>query len=320
MLCPVTGPIVATLTATCNRHSELFQLLQSLELSTLQPKHIIIVDSSDDLDKKRNVARLHGSRLRDNIIYVHHDEKSLALQKNKGLEILEGLKCDVVQILDDDVQVEPRHLEVIVDHFLKNPNVVGIAGVASEHVPKTSALQRISRMFAYLVGLDSPRSGCVTSSGIGVPVNRVLATPQESSWLFGCSAWRIKEIRGERYHMEMTGASLFEDVHFSTKIRQKGTLIVLPFLRLRHLKSGHGQRLNFEYWRQFQVNRIFVLENFGPTPQQRISWTISSLAIVLALLITRGISHAESKGALAGLREGLSRLGTRPHKGKQSPP
>jgi len=210
---------------TCNRETQLRLILQDLDQQSIRPNHIVIVDSSDTYASIRNNTS-------DLIVeHFHVNIKSAAQQRNIAIDYFqaESTSNSIVFFLDDDVRIESTYIEEILKVFDLDKEVVGISGITIEEPIRTF---KRSPFTDWIGATGEP--GKITRAGINIAVRNSSQLGFVSEWLIGCSAWRLNSIGNFRFESDFKGNSIYEDVIFSYRMKQKGKLLVLPNILLHH--------------------------------------------------------------------------------------
>lgn len=113
---------IAVIIATVDRADSIKNALKSIERQTIQPKEIIIIDSS-----KSNETQLAclDSEMADRIHYEWQPRNGISHAKNAGLKIASQ---EFVFFLDDDVVLEKNYFEATLAVFEKFQDAVGVQG------------------------------------------------------------------------------------------------------------------------------------------------------------------------------------------------
>ena len=240
---------------TRNRSKLLNTLVTNLVINFNFIDQIIIVDSSDNIDKN---ARFSDFK---NVLHVHTKIKSAAVQRNIGLDLVKS-NCKFVSFLDDDVNPPPNYFTQLTS-LLMSQKAVGVSGIAEN--PKSLNLKKINQIFhSYrnFFFLDSNNQGKVLNSGVNIPVKKSLMGKSiiESQWLIGCAIWDFQKIKSLRFDNRFTGQSLGEDVLFSIKASKYGKLFVKQNLTLTHFESSTNRPNYLMYTRMWVRNRFYIVE------------------------------------------------------------
>jgi glycosyltransferase involved in cell wall biosynthesis len=121
MLSESDRPGISVVVPTRNRKQHLFTLLNSVSKQTLSPKEVIIVDSSDDLNYHADIIEAYPSL---NINFIP-SEASVCIQRNIGIR---AALHEWILLIDDDIEIEPEYLSVLMGHAGDFPECGAFAG------------------------------------------------------------------------------------------------------------------------------------------------------------------------------------------------
>ena len=215
---------------TRNRADALGDCLASVRQSRLVPERVLVVDSSDDDATEQLVVKAAAEGVVD-LLYVR-GPRGLTLQRNLGMSLLRP-DTDVVHFVDDDVVVEDGYFEAIIEAFAADERVVGVGGKIT-NVPRP----RLTRLRAWM--MLGGRQGTVVPSGHNIMMTDfTVDTPVE--WLSGCAmSHRVNRVRGLAFDERRTGYGMGEDVDFSMRAAERGSLVWTPSARLEHRQGDRG--------------------------------------------------------------------------------
>ena len=219
---------ITVVIATRNRPSQLVNLLNLIELQTVLPNEIIIIDSSDVILSYPSISQIK-------IKYLHTDQKSTARQRNLGIEQVQK-GTDVLFFLDDDTIPDRDYLSQMVQTLVETGGI-GVSGIAEN--PGKNRREKPSGIIGYLkrlTFLDSKIDGKLLLSGIPVPIRTKMQDIYETDWLIGCSCWDFHKIANLKFEQDFESYSLGEDVIFSVKAKKLGKLYVNSKIILSHLE------------------------------------------------------------------------------------
>lgn len=125
----------------------------------------------------------------------------------------------------------------------------------------------------------------------------------QAEWLIGCSTWRACLLNEDIYFEEdFTGQSIFEDVIFSWRCRQKGNLVCNSKIAIQHLFSSLNRPNNFEFYRTWTRNR-YRLFRYDAKQSRVPFWILHGLNTVMSILATLSFKEGSFK-KLMGLTAG----------------
>lgn len=215
---------------TKDREKILKNCLNSIFSQSIQPFEIIIVDDGA-LNKDYFIHLIEGHQIICQ--YLKKDTIGVALSRNLALEHIHG---NIVLYLDDDTIIDPEYLEGIQSVYEKDEKLTigGVTGVLKVNYKKGVI------PFLRVFGLDSPSSGKILPSGIGVLVREgTIDKPINVDWLPGCNmSYRIQVFKDLRFDPGYPGNGWGgEDRDLSCNVSKSYKLIATPQASLIHLKD-----------------------------------------------------------------------------------
>lgn len=274
---------------TRNRALELTNTLRSIELQTVKPLEIIIVDASET-NQSETIIDMKISGL----IYIHYIQfPSSTRQRNVAIKQANG---NYVLFLDDDVVLEPDYLFMLREFIKQNPSVIAISGFVTNDI---KGIKRIIRNIFYFLFYGNTRTQI--KPGIGPTLfpksNKIVFTKRLSS----CNMAVRKDIiinKNINFDESLLGYTIVDDVDFSYRLSHHGDLVYLPKTRLQHLKSPKN-RLQIHKMSALKVNNWTYLtaKHFPRTRKNVMLYRWSLLGVLVEyfgyLLIGRAIWDKE---------------------------
>jgi len=307
------APTEAVVACTRNRPTELARTLESVaEQSGAAERLVTVVDGSDQEEAERTAAVVQARR-DDGVPVRYHRYTGTPAgtrQRNAGVDLLPE-SVNIVHFIDDDVTLRGGYFDALCGALSQHPQLLGVGGIIKES-EGTSPRPPVSpghRLF--LLRVNEPSR--VLPSGQTTP-----AWPtgegdiQPAEWLSTCaSSYRRRVFRRHRFDPNATGPSpRLEDLDFSFRVAQEGSLAVVPDAECVHHVSARNrrsipataeERIARRYW--------FVEKNMG-RPLNRLAFWWSVLGQILALVLS---SNPNSDAALRGLLQGIRTVWTRDH-------
>ena len=203
------------LIATKDRPKELALLLESITKSTVLPSKLVIVFSGTDINQ---IVVKYTSIL--NIELIRSEVASQIFQKSKGVESLKFEKGWVL-FLDDDVLIDTKTIEILVNKYIYNDKYSKYAGfgLAISGINYRD-LNFLSRLFLSVFKLYSSIPGTVTKSGHPQSyLNQKLNC--DVLWLNGISIWRSDVLQTYVNSDLIVDHSSYEDVIFSYNLSKR---------------------------------------------------------------------------------------------------
>lgn len=279
------SPKFVVIVPTLNRHDKLEKLISLIELQTIQPQSLYIVDATENSFAPKDTSV--------NCKVLKSKVRSAAQQRNQGIENLlkSDIDFDYCLFLDDDVTFNETYFEELLSSMVSNRAVgaSGIAAAQNEKFPKNSPLNRF-------IGL-SGKPGTLTSAAINVPVRNINGCV-EVEWLMGCSAWSKKVVESVRFQVDFMGSSIFEDVLFSVEASRIGTLIVDASVSLRHDLDPRNRPTSKVHFRNWIRNR-FRLRLVAPEKFSLFNFNVCNIAFLFKKIFMEK-NFASASGIIFG--------------------
>ena len=253
---------ISVIIATLNRPDDLMAVLESLYAQARFPEEILVIDQSTDRRTEQLVSDFQARYPEKAacLRYVYQEEKSLVKARNRGINCARG---DVLSFLDDDVVLDERYFETILEVFERNPQIVALSGNTRVDWPWTGWKWTL-RQVLHNIFLINHYNGRMTASGFGYPIyEREIECAKQVEMLPGCNMnFRFSAIGEERFDEWFTGYGYREDAEFSYRISKKGKVWMIPDARLVHNYSRTG-RLSEEELKRMKIrNYYYVFHKF----------------------------------------------------------
>jgi glycosyltransferase involved in cell wall biosynthesis len=242
------------LIATKNRPKELALLLDSITKSTILPSKLVIVFSGADINQ---IVSDYIPTL--NIELIRSEIASQIFQKSEGIKALKS-NDGWVLFLDDDVLIDSKAIEILVNHYICNDKYsqyVGF-GLAIKNMTYRK-LNILSKFLLYVFKLYSFKQGVITKSGH--PQSYLHHSFDcDVSWLNGTSLWRSDVLKKYLENNLIVDYSSYEDVIFSYSVSKNHNLLFVPDVYVSTQKTldsqllGHKQFLYGSYLRYYFVD------------------------------------------------------------------
>jgi GT2 family glycosyltransferase len=278
---------------TRNRPSQLKACLEAIFKNSILPDQIFIIDSSDINHKINDLPA-------DNRISYHTTHiASAAIQRNIGIELV-SVATEYLAFLDDDVIIPSNYFSKLID-TLNSTGAIGVSGLAA-NPQKMDAVKNngvLRDYFSRFFLNNSRKNGVILRSGVNIPVKIKLPYPIKTQWLIGCSLWNYNKIQLVRFEKDFYGQSLGEDVIFSLKASQYGSLYVDTSVEIDHLESTIMRPNPKEFIFMWVTNRLRLTRSGKNPVLNLIPYHWANLGKFLQILITkRQDKKSEIKGFL----------------------
>jgi GT2 family glycosyltransferase len=285
------------------RPRALLQLLQSVQLQTLYPDEILIIDGSSN---KETEAVIFENQFRNlHYFLVPENFRGLTKQRNFGLDNIDDTST-IIAFLDDDTELLPNYFEELIKTFSDNQEISGVGGIAINEngwsLTEPNKKYDPNRYFQFegfvykegqrnvmrnYLGLQSnlgPGRMPDYSHGktCGFPLNGEI---HEVDLLVGMSfAFRKKVFDSLRFSTYFEGYGLYEDADFAIRALQFGKNVINTKVQLNHYHHPSGRPNQYKYGKMVVRNGWYVwrIKNPQPTLNAKLKW--HAITLVLALV------------------------------------
>lgn len=303
---PISLPSTIELTVaicTRNREPDLERCIKSVAAACHQVEagiEVLIIDdgelSMSSLKQLRELVERAGA-------FFHYHQKQ---PENRGLfrsrlEAIRQARGNIILFLDDDVEIFPDYLKLLLQQYRTDTALAGVGGV-DELLSPPSWKGRLFARFFLLIG---PKPGRLSSSGFPSPLYkwRSQVKPFISDHLSGCNMSFRRSVLLDLYPVTwLDGYSLGEDLLLSWFARRQGPLVVDPALRVFHHGSLRSRDSEKSVAMSFVLNHLRLLQTYK-APFWRylaLGWSI------IGLIFSAWLRH--NKEAMEGYKEGLRRV------------
>jgi len=300
---------ISVIIPTYNRALDLEECLRSILTQTVPPSEVLVVDNSDSGagEIRRAVERV-GTQFSATAIalrYVRNPrENSLTVAKNLGIDLSGGA---VVSFLDDDVVLDPRYYEAILDVYQTHPHALGVEGAVVAGRPRNPIAfgleQALGRIF-FLGFREDARCRVLPSLAVTYPLRDELVTCE---WLSGAATYRRRIFTEFRPDEKLRKYADNEDIDLSHRIFRKypGTLFFTPGAKYAHKGSVRARVTGRERVYMQEVYRLYLLyRHVDVTPGNVLIYLWSRVGRMVYLL-----GRATVRLSGTDLREAGSLLG-----------
>jgi glycosyltransferase involved in cell wall biosynthesis len=228
---------VSIVIPTRNRDEDLEESLASIRKQTILPIEIIVVDDSDNLRTRNLVEQLGKDFFHQGILlkYLRGNEqnRSISAARNLGAKESTG---EVTFFIDDDVILDNRYIEKILEVYNEYPDALGVQGdmVLPPGARRNSVLG--NALDKVLFQPHSEKDSCkVHAAGMSFPspLTRII----RSQWLTGTqSSYKREVLKDFKWDTNLKGYSLCEDMDISYRIQKchPDSLYATPHARVLH--------------------------------------------------------------------------------------
>jgi glycosyltransferase involved in cell wall biosynthesis len=318
--------------ATYNRPDVLKRSIELTLNQTRPPKEVIIVDASEcwreTRDQLLGTMSFLGKAAVIKCIYVGAATKSLACQRNQGLEYATG---DIVFFFDDDTLMFPDCAEQILEIYEEDDgSLAGLGACSVPYLPNQIAMQNERKVTGslkarslfflprrvqdfiqrHIILFDSsvlfvPYDGSYYSRAL--PTALVNKQVHPEVLLVGFSmTFRRSLAEMERFESLLMGYSPGEDLDFSYRISRHGMLASVPRAHVHHYISSSGRTDRYRVAVLSAMNMAMLLRKNAVDLEncKRKFWVLTARKILAELLkdgLSRRWTFPQLRGVLASV-------------------
>lgn len=294
-------PKISVIIPTKNRFQDIIKCIESIEVQTLLPNEIVIVDSTDTPELKSKLDEL----LRNKITFKYiHALLSLTQARNVGIKESTG---DIIIFLDDDVILDRDYTKEIM-HVFNNDSEKKVGGVTGnirdnteiknrsfKHLIGSSVMHILARiffLFKYGDGKFQPS---------GWPTFARSAKITNVECLSGANMTFRKEIFNElKFDEKLRGYSFMEDDDIAYRVSRKYQNIYTPFAKLDHNVSTAARDKKYARMKMTIENHYYLFKkNFPQGFKHKFAFWWSVVGLFAMTMVNR------NKEGMKGLMSGI---------------
>ncbi len=264
---------------TKDRPRRLIKLIKTLKKNKFFFNEIIIVDSSNDINKSYIKKKLISIKL---VIKLIKSKPSIANQRNLGIKKAKR-DNDYIMFLDDDISFNSSSFKNM-KNFIKKNDYIGYSFNLSEK-KNYSIFDKLKKSkLSKKLGIYDNRIGRVSPSGWHSKIMNVKKNT-EVDWL-SSNATIYKSNLKINFDNFFSGYSYLEDLDFSHRARKKGKLVIVN--KAKYFHKNFIERKSFEFGIKELVNRYYFVKK---NRLSFLSFWIASLIFVFLNLINLKIQR-----------------------------
>ncbi|MGL9780695.1 glycosyltransferase family 2 protein [Enterococcus faecium] len=256
---------------TKNRLYDLQNLINSIGIQTLLPKKIIIVDQSE------KILHLNLSNIPSQveIIHLHNNEISgLSAAKNYGIS---KSTSEIIFFFDDDLILDSDFFEKMIEHFVKNPEYIGICG--RQKNSKSSKIKIFFFSLFHVGKFKDIRKKC-NSGYIKEELVRTNILPG------GITGYRREVFDNYLFDEVLVRYCLGEDMDFSYRVSQNNNLAFATNALALHNHSTVGRYDSVESFAcKLAGYTYFFKKNMTTSFLDRISYSMVKMGIYVDAIV-----------------------------------
>ena len=242
---------------TRNRAKMLNKTLKYLSENKFFFKEIIIVDSSDEIQKVQVKSLKNFNKLN---IKIFDSKPSISLQRNIGLKFM-SKKIKYVMFLDDDLSFKKNALKNMYYFIKKNKYIVGYGfNLIIKDINHFIEFLKKNK-FMKLLGIYDYRDGVVTQSGwqtkaINLKKNKLV------DWIpTQAVIYKRDKIKRLKFDKAYGTYSYLEDLDFSYSLKKKGSLIISS--NAKYSSNNIVKRNPYYFGVKEIINRYYFVNKFN---------------------------------------------------------
>ncbi len=307
------------------RANSLKRLLMSVELQSLYPNQIIIVDGSLNEDTKALFEKDKPLNLEYFLVDSQH--RGLTKQRNYGISKVSP-NSEIVCFIDDDTELTINYFQEISATFSSDKTIVGVGGVSLNENAwvKKEPNKRYNKHFYYVHGdyvyKESTRNVVRNFLGLQshLPSNvvpdysnsRTCGYPIDGEsysvhLLIGMSfSFRRIVFQNIKFSTYFEGYGLYEDADYCIRALQFGKNIINTNVQIYHYHDHSGRPNKYNYGKMVVRNGWYIwhVHKSKPNFKDRLKWNAITL-ILIGIRFSNIFTKANKKEAFT---EALGRV------------
>jgi len=312
---------------TYQRPEALLKLLKSVQLQSLYPDQILIVDGSTNLDTQ-NTLEINPFKQLEYFL-VNTENRGLTKQRNFGIQKVPQTS-EIICFLDDDIVLTPEYFQNLISTYSQNPDALGVGGAILDEVQwRTNPLgdeikfdefemdswvrklgsRNVLRKKLGLLSDQQPGFMPEFSNGLSIG----FLPPSDKTYpveffMGGVSSYRKELFKEINFSSYFEGYGLYEDMDFCLRTSKIGQLYVNTAAQLYHYHEEAGRPNQFSYGKMVLNNGWYVWRVKYPNPNFKAQLKWHSIAFLLTLVRIGNVintnrkkeAFTESLGRIAG--------------------
>ncbi|HLA56217.1 MAG TPA: glycosyltransferase [Flavobacterium sp.] len=309
---------------TYMRAKPLLRLLQSVREQSLYPGEILIIDGSQDIETKSMIAENSFKNLQ--YFLVADENRGLTKQRNFGISKV-GNDMEIVCFLDDDTVLETQYFGNIIGAFKRNPDAIGVGGVAINEIkwqPNATGIKKSAQYYVFgdyvikessrnylrnILGLEAGklpnvmpefshgRTYSYPLTGKDYPVDMIVGMSM---------SFRKTVFDHVQFSTYFEGYGLYEDADFCLRALRYGQNYIATSAQLSHYHDESGRPNKYKYGKMVVRNGWYVWRVKNPKPSFHavLKWHV----ITILLAIIRFFNIFTTRERKAAFTETLGRI------------
>jgi len=308
---------------TYMRPQPLLKLLQTVNIQSLYPNEILIIDGSTNTDTE-NILKDNQFK---NVSYYKVDDanRGLTKQRNFGINLVDE-SSEIICFLDDDIILVPNYFEHLIATYNTKPEALAVGGYITNEVEWKKEVGKKSNTKFYFDGwqrnepsrfkmrrwfglLPDANPGFMPTFSHGRSVSFLPPsgkTYQVEQIMGGVSSYKKEVFQKLSFSHYFVGYGLYEDADFSLRLAKTGAIYINTNAQLEHYHDGSGRPNKYSYGKMVLRNGWYVWRVKYPKPtfKARLKWNATAILLTKIRLINV-ITTSNKKEALT---ESLGRI------------
>jgi GT2 family glycosyltransferase len=297
------------------RPEPLLKLLKSVQVQSLYPDEILIIDGSTNNETKIVLKENPFQNLKYELI--SDENRGLTKQRNFGISKV-GEDIDIVCFLDDDTVLESDYFKNLLFTYELHPDALGVGGyIINNNAKWEKSIENEVEKYNYFyfdewkrkysqrfvlrkkIGLlDNSPPGIVPNFAHGKAMSYFPPSGkiyQTEFFLGGVSSFKKNVLDTIKFSEYFEGYGLYEDADFTIRVSKLGSLYLNTSARLYHFHDDAGRPNQFQYGKMVLRNGWYVWRVSFPKPglKARIKWNLT--AFLLTAIRTANIFNSKKK-------------------------
>ena len=284
---------------TVNNYDGLVKCLDSIESQLLIPDEVVVVHSGDYSNTHELISD-YSNRSKIRYIYINM-EKSLVLQRNKGIDSCDG---DIIFFIDDDAILDKLYFNNIMKFYGEHwhDSLGGVQGTINEHKYLKPNLFNIFRKIFFLSVING--SGKLQRSGYPSFLH-YSPLPKRVEIFHGCMMSFKREIlEKDNFDLQFTSFWLGDDFELSYRISRNFRLYQIPDATMSHTPSSPTTEGLEKIWKMDVYNRWYIFKkyfNHNWINYLAYSWSFIGVMLVLFAQSIKSNSLKPIRGFYSGV-------------------
>ena len=300
---------------TYKRAEPLCRLLETVKAQSRFPDEILIIDGSPDDDTETALKQIN---LKLKYHKVLPEQRGLTKQRNIGIGLCDK-KTDIVAFLDDDILLDEKYFEELINTYQIYPEAVGVGGYIVSSLPivigTKGGFQKDGLWFKDENGKSNTKHFCFDgycraessrykiraflgltpdrppahlpkfshgrSVGFLPPSGKIYEVEQ---FMGGVSSYRKSVFDEIQFSTYFEGYGLYEDADFCFRLRKLGKLYVNTSAQCEHHHHPSGRPNQFLYGQMVVKNGWYVWRQRWPNPGFKNIFKWHCTTLLLAFL------------------------------------